>query len=74
MTTSTAVAPIPTNAALEFTELELKEVKKWTTLYGDADKGERYQMLKDKILPRLFLINELPGPAWKERKSVSSST
>jgi hypothetical protein len=71
--TSTAVAPILTNASLEFTEAELKEVKKWTALYSQADKDERYQLLKDKILPRLFLLNELPAPVWKERKSVSSN-
>jgi hypothetical protein len=72
--TSAAVAPIPTSSALEFTEAEFEVVKKWMTLYTEADKLERYDLLKTKVLPRLFLLtgNTLPPPVWKERKSVST--
>lgn len=71
---SAAVAPIPSkNAALELTEAELKVAKKWTALYSEADKTERYALLKTKILPLLYLHNNhLPPNVWKARKSVST--
>jgi hypothetical protein len=69
-----AVVPTSTsNAALELTADELAIVKKYTTLYSEADKGERYNLLKTKILPRLYLLNkDLSSSAWKDRKSVST--
>jgi hypothetical protein len=71
---STAIASIPTINPLEYTEDELVIVKKWQALYNnEADKIERYNLLRGKILPRLYLLNkELPANAWKERKSVST--
>jgi hypothetical protein len=72
---STANAPIiPTNnSALEFTEEELEEVKKWTSRYIDLASKARFDMLKNQILPRLFLLNKhLPSLTWKDRKAVST--
>lgn len=64
---------IPTNnSALEFTEGELEEVKKWTSRYTDLDGNGRFDLLKSQILPRLFLLNKhLSADAWKDRKRVS---
>lgn len=71
-TPSTANAPIiPT--ALEFRDDELEEVKKWTSRYSDLRSKARFEMLKDDILPKLFLLNKhLSTLAWKERKAVST--
>lgn len=72
---STANAPIiPTkNSALEFTEEELEEVKKWTSRYIELDNNGRYDLLKSRVLPKLYLLNKhLPSAAWKDRKSVST--
>lgn len=72
---TTAVPPIPTSnntIALELTAVELEVVKKYTLLYNGADKDERYNLLKGKILPRIFQLNQhLPSDAWKSRKIVS---
>ena len=59
--------------ALQLTEAELDIVKIWTQLYKEADRTERYNMLKTKILPRLYPLNkELTTNAWKLWKSVST--
>jgi uncharacterized protein Yka (UPF0111/DUF47 family) len=72
---STAVAPIPTNkTALQLTVAELAVVKEYTALYSETeDKEERFDLLKRKILPRLYLLNKdlTPGD-WKDRKKVST--
>lgn len=61
--------------ALELTEAEQAIVKKWMKLYKEADKTERYNLLKGKILPRLFPLNKDLSPnAWKFRKSVSTTS
>jgi hypothetical protein len=67
-------SPINPTPALELTEAELLVVQKWTKLYVDAEKTERYQMLTTKILPRLLPLNkDLPRSGWKVRKSVSKA-
>jgi hypothetical protein len=69
------VTTIDANPLLEFTVDELGIVKKWTTLYNDADKNERIHMLRTKILPRLLPLNShLSSNDWKFRKSVSTTT
>jgi hypothetical protein len=60
------------NSTVMYTVAELEEVKKWMSEYSEGSKKERYELLKGKILPRLFLLNkDLPNMVWKERKSVS---
>jgi hypothetical protein len=69
-------APIQQTApALEFTEEEFRIVRQWTRIYDEADKAERYSLLKSKILPQLYPFNaNLPSNDWKVRKSVSATT
>jgi len=70
--TPSSGTPIIPTTALEFTDAELAVSKKWIALYGEADKGARYEMLKNKILPQLYLLNKhLSSDAWKDRKKVS---
>lgn len=75
---STQILPIPIASAskrtgLELSEAELEVTKKWMTLYSKAENSERFKLLKEKILPQLYLLNkDLPTNAWKERKSVGS--
>lgn len=62
-----------TNKNLQLTEPELEVVKNWTTSYSEADKTGRYELLRGKILPLLYLHNKhLSAADWKERKSVST--
>jgi hypothetical protein len=71
---NSAVTPIPTSKVpLEFTKDELPVVKKWLKLYNDErQRLERFEMLRSKILPRLYLFNKLPEDAWRHRKGVST--
>jgi hypothetical protein len=70
--TPSSGTPIIPTTTLKFTEAELAVSKKWIALYGEADKRERYEMLINKILPQLFLLNKhLSSDAWKDRKKVS---
>lgn len=68
---STVVAAIPTTLVL--TDPELLIVKDYLTLYSDGDNDERFQLLKTKILPKIYTLNKhLTANAWKDRKSVST--
>ena len=61
------------DATFEFTANELIVVKECLPSYNNGDKRERYLLLANKILPRLFRLNgHLPGDAWKFRKGVST--
>jgi hypothetical protein len=67
-TTVSLINPAP---ALELTEAEQLEVQKWITKYNEGSKNDRYQLLKTKILPQLYSLNQhLTNEAWKIRKAV----
>jgi hypothetical protein len=70
---STAVAQIPTgDSALEFMDGELVVVKKYLKIFNDEDdKGKRLALLKEKILPPIFLFHK-ENNDWPHRKAVST--
>jgi hypothetical protein len=77
MSLPTSTTPQPATdqqeSSLKLTQEELKVCEKWVTPYTKLEtSADRLKMLRERILPQLYLFNrELPNDAWKARKKVS---